>query len=104
MAYTNICKECGCEFEAASNYRRWCDKCRKKRRVVAVQRYRKKHYTVSKEPKKITPELIAKQIAQNAEFELNYRRRYCSGYDPENLNCIRCFENATAEYMGCYKK
>lgn len=98
--HINTCKICGQEFEAASAWRRYCDKCRRKRRVMSVERYRKKHYIV-RDNKPLTPEQIKERVALNQKFELEYRRKYCKGYDPENLNCIRCYENGTAEYKGC---
>ena len=97
----NTCKICGEEFEAVSTWRRFCDKCRKKRRVENVERYRKKHYIV-RDNKPLTPEQVKERVEMNKQFELEYRRKYCKGYDPENLNCIRCYENGTAEYKGCH--
>ena len=37
------------------------------------------------------------------KFYKTPEEQYCGGYDKNNLICIKCYENQTAQYKGCYK-
>ena len=99
-----ICRTCGKEFESVSSWRGYCDQCRKKRRAEATKRSLKRNYYTAPKRKKLTLPAIEAEARAYIEAELKLRRKYCAGYDADNLSCIQCYENQTACYKGCYKR
>lgn len=89
------CADCGAEFDGKGSAH-LCEECRKERTVKnnkkAWRRYRSV-FDFGPLPK-----------IEDKPMFLGEEKRYCAGYDGENLECIKCYENQIKEYKGCYTK
>lgn len=102
------CQECGRTF-MGTKAARFCHKCRHER----AKKQRKEWFAAHRE------EQNAKDRARNKDLyclkngipQINEQddlppvpEPNCQNYQPERTFCVRCMENGTAPYRGCFKK
>lgn len=107
----NICEDCAKYFLSKTRAKKRCPKCERKHEKEMWKIYKANHKGQKddhadgierqwrrwfKNPPKIEEDPAP---AQNS-FEL----KYCANYREDELSCIKCYENQTAPYKGCYKK
>lgn len=102
-----FCLMCGALFDGIK-ISKYCPSCAIKARQAKNREWYKKNEKTERAKKKERYEAIygygKKPEIKEENFFLGDEQRYCSAYDGQNLACIKCFENQTAEYKGCYKK
>lgn len=90
------CADCGAEFEGKGSAH-LCEVCKKIRTAENSRKASQRHY------KSVFDFGPLPKIEDKPLF-LGDEQRYCSAYDGENLECIKCYENQIKEYKGCYTK
>lgn len=104
--YVCNCKTCSDEFLSDSPWRRFCDKCRKQRRLEHVREYRKKSkvYKCDKVIYKAR-ENLDELIQKAREKKLRYVREDidCPNYDPTRTDCACCASDSW-KFKDCGEK
>lgn len=101
--YVCQCRTCGESFPSDSTWRKYCNHCRKLRRLERVREYRRKHHIYKCEK-------ILYQGHENLEEEIKlarlkklYQRRDdidCPNYNPTRVDCAVCSSDSW-KYKSC---
>ena len=109
MEDKRVCKDCGADISDRDKQAQYCKECLAQHHRDKNRRERAaiKETNALKAPKEKTKLTLEEKIAEakrivKAEIQ-KMTKRYCSAYDPTNIECVLCYENQTAAYKGCRK-
>ena len=103
-----FCQRCGAIFVGIASAH-FCHACRKLNRKEKLAISYKKYYEKNKHKKqnfyryKYDYGKIPEKEPYVDPF-LGCEKKYCSAYNPEEIECIKCYDNQIGAYKSCYKE
>jgi len=101
-----FCQRCGALFVGIASAH-FCEECKKlNKKEYSLKFYRENAKKIKKQKKKKYKYLYRlgrlpdKDLRSSDPFE-GAEIKYCKSYNPQNLDCIKCFENQVKEYKQC---